>query len=146
MSYLNKFRARMRTLRKKFPTRKWTKTSPYERELASQDPYFKEMPSWTRWPEYKEGEKLGKKFRARKATVDDLRRFLSFTALPQKTLKERVVKCLKLGGFEEGLSKSNAGIYERFEGGDYNVINNFHSSLKYVESIFEVMRDLPRKN
>lgn len=144
-TYLTKFKARMRTLKRRFPNRKWTKTSPYERELASENPYFKHMPSWRKWPEYKEGEGLGKRFRKGKATIADLRKFLAFTALPQKTVKEQVVKCLKLAGFEEGLSTSNTGVYERFEMGDYNTINDFHSTLEYIEHIFEVMRDWRRK-
>lgn len=141
MSYFDKFLERMRRLKKMFPNRKWTKTSAYDKELAEDDPYFRHMPVWRSWPEYKRGNKLGKKFARGDAKMRHLYEYMQMTRLPQKRTKDKVRKCLLLGGFDEGLTDSDTGIYDRFGEGDYNVLNNFHSKLEYIESVFKYMKE-----
>lgn len=132
--HFKSFENRMKKLRKMFSDRKFQNMSLYDKEIAEDDKYYRLLPTWRSWPEYKRGYRLGQKFRNGKGTMNGIYTFIDFTKLPQKKTKEQVIKALILGGFDEGLTKTDSGLYSRFEEGDYKELINYHTSLYYLSS------------
>ena len=107
---------------------------------TNDDEAAKLMPNYSKWSEYKRGCEIGGKFRTRRAGLVEMEKVVAALKLPERTIKQKVVKGLVLAGIQECSTQGDADLYsffDGFNGNDYGAWLGFYHTEPLL--LFEVI-------